>query len=158
MRSRLAAAARLAAGPLALAGFFLPWTEGPGALASVNFSGYELAGYSGRLMALELGLTWTAALITFRALIVGVAVTAALNALLSPAFRWHPAHTISGWYLVVAAPASFVFCLALSGDLVVRPGVLLLIAGALAYASGEVLGQPRLPGREPGAHLVEQSR
>lgn len=154
----MATAARLSAGPLALAGFFLPWTEGPGGLASVDFSGYGLARFSGRLMDLELGLTWTAALVAFRVLIVGVAVAATLQALLSPVFGWHRAHTISGWYLVVAAPAAFGLCLALSGGLVVGPGVMLLIAGALAFASGEVLGRPRLGQREPGAHFVEQPR
>ena len=53
----MAHAARLVVGPLALAGFLLPWAHGPGILAANEFTGFTLVGFAGRLQQLNLSLT-----------------------------------------------------------------------------------------------------
>lgn len=148
--------AGLAAGPLAVAGFFLPWTEGPGALASVDFSGYGLVAFSGRLTALDLGAVHIAALVAFRLAVLGVGVAALINALLAPAFRWHPAYAASGWAVVAAAPAVLALCLLLPGEPTAPgAGAGLILAGALAFAAAEA---PRRGlRREARAHAVQQA-
>ena len=55
-RCRAALGLRLCVGPLALVGFFLPWTHGSGVLAGNEFTGFRLVGFAGRLEQLDLGL------------------------------------------------------------------------------------------------------
>jgi hypothetical protein len=93
---------RMAVGPLALAGFFLPWAHGPGVLAAESYSGFELVGFAGRLQALDLGFSASAALWTVRLFILGVAIAAAWHTVLAPLARWHFAYPLSGWYLGIA--------------------------------------------------------
>ena len=94
--------ARMAVGPLALAGFFLPWAHGPSVLAAESYSGFELVGFAGRLQALDLGPSASAALWATRLLILGVAIAAAWHSVLAPFARWHFAYPLSGWYLGIA--------------------------------------------------------
>jgi hypothetical protein len=94
--------ARMAVGPLALAGFFLPWAHGPSILAAESYSGFELVGFAGRLQALDLGFSASAALWATRLLILGVAIAAAWHTVLAPLARWHFAYPVSGWYLGIA--------------------------------------------------------
>ena len=63
--------ARLMAGPLALAAFFLPWGTGPGPLAATDFSGPSLVAFAGRLQILDLPPAWHAALLTVRVAVLG---------------------------------------------------------------------------------------
>ena len=53
---RRAALLRFAAGPLALAGFFLPWASGPGPYTATEFTGFTLVGFAGRLQGLDLSI------------------------------------------------------------------------------------------------------
>ncbi len=91
--------ARMAVGPLALLGFFLPWGTGPGPFASVYFTGYRLVAFTGSLNVLVDGIIPTTMLLIVRLSILAVAVAAVWNGVLAAAFRWHPMYKASGWYL-----------------------------------------------------------
>ena len=71
---RRAALLRLGVGPLAIAGFFLPWAHGPGPFAANEFTGFALVGFAGRLQALDLSVAQGGLLWAFRLGILGVAI------------------------------------------------------------------------------------
>lgn len=129
---RRAGLLRFGAGPLALAGFFLPWASGPGALAGTEFTGFTLVGFAGRLQSLELSLAAGGALWAIRLAILGVAVAASWQILLAPGHRHHLAYPTSGWYLVAAGGTLLALGVARSGLVVPPIGfVLVVLAGAL---------------------------
>jgi len=126
------AAGRLGVGPLAVAGFFLPWAHGPGPLAGSEFTGYGLVGYAGRLQALELSLTAGAALWLARLLVLAVAVAGTWQIMLAPRHRTHPIYGLSGWYLVALAGVTLGIGLSRTGPGVPPAGLFLLgLAGGL---------------------------
>jgi hypothetical protein len=134
----LAAALRAAIGPLALAGFFLPWTHGVGPLAGSEFSGFRLVGFAGRLQALDLtpsqgGVLWSA-----RLLMLGVAIAGAWLTLLAHGHRRHIAYRASGWYLVAWAAALLAFGAFRAGLTVPPLGLVLLALGAALFATLEL--------------------
>ena len=122
-------------GPLALAGFFLPWAEGPGFLAGHTFSGFTLVGFAGRLHALDLGTAGSGALLAARLAILGVAVAAAWQTVLAPAHRAHAGYALSGWYLVAATLALLAIGLARSGVQLPPGGLAALSAAAALYVA-----------------------
>lgn len=124
---------RVAAGPLALAGFFLPWAHGPGALAATEFTGFTLVGFAGRLQALELSILAGGVLWAARLVILGVAIAAAWQTLLAPAHRGHIAYPLSGWYLVSAAVLLSLTALFRSGFEVPPLGLALVVAGGVCF-------------------------
>lgn len=133
---RLANAARLVVGPLALAGFFLPWAHGPGVLAANEFTGFTLVGFAGRLQQLNLSLTVGTGLWIVRLAILGVAIAGAWQTLLAPLHRWHLGYTMSGWYLVAFAAGATAVGVAKSG--IVGPPVglaLVIVAGVIFLGS-----------------------
>lgn len=130
---RLAAAARLGAGPLGLAGFFLPWAHGPGPFAANEFTGFSLVGFAGRLQALDLSGAEGGALWAVRIAVLGVAIAACWQTLLAPCHRLHPAYPVSGWYLVAAAVACGAIGFSRSGFVVPPPGLALLACSALLF-------------------------
>ena len=134
---------RMAIGPLAMAGFFLPWTHGIGPLAANNFTGFRLAGYAGRLQALDLSLAAGGVLWAIRLLIVGVAVAAAWQALLAPGHRSHRVYAISGWYLVGFAAAAAALGLLKAGITIPPPGLALLLLAATSFATLQLLDNHR---------------
>lgn len=144
---RRAALLRLGVGPLAIAGFFLPWAHGPGPFAANEFTGFTLVGFAGRLQALDLSLAQGGMLWAIRLAILGVVVAGAWQLLLAPAHRMHFGYPLSGWYLVVAAG----FCLAIG---VMRSGfetppvglAFLGAAAALFLASRWLAPVPRATG------------
>ena len=123
----------MSAGPLALAGFFLPWASGPGALAGTEFSGFTMVGFAGRLQALDLSLTAGGTLLAIRLALLGVAVAAAWQTILAPAHRSHFGYGVSGWYLSVAALALGAIGLARSGLVVPPPGLACLFVAAAIF-------------------------
>ncbi len=135
---RLAGRLRLAAGPLALVGFFLPWAHGPGAFAATEFTGFTLVGFTGRLQALDLSLLGGGLLWAVRLLILGVAVSAAWQMLLAPAHRAHFAYPVSGWYLAVSAGLLAVTGLLRSGIEVPPLGLALVVAGGLCFLGSKL--------------------
>ncbi|MEO8538577.1 MAG: hypothetical protein ABI577_02470 [bacterium] len=127
---------RLGAGPLAIAGFFLPWAHGPGPFAANEFTGFSLVGFAGRLQALDLNIAQGGVLWAIRLAILGVAIAGTWQLLLAPAHRSHPGYHLSGWYLVAAATICAAIGLARSG--VAAPplglGLVVLAAGAFAIS------------------------
>ncbi|MBI5948990.1 MAG: hypothetical protein HY875_12700 [Chloroflexi bacterium] len=130
--------ARICAGPLALAGFFLPWAQGPGPLAATSFSGFGLVGFAGRLQALDLAPAQSGALLAARLLVLGVAVAAAWQCALAPAHRWHPVYAISGWYVAGFAALAIALGASRSGLTVPPVGLALLVAGGALFAAAEL--------------------
>lgn len=120
------------AGVLALAGFFLPWGAGPGPLASVTFSGYELVGYVGHFQRLELSGGESAAVTIARLFVLGIALAACWLAMMSPFAPDHALARWSGRYLAGAAIAILVLHALIHGADV--PGVGLMSLGAAAAA------------------------
>ncbi len=124
-------AARLALGPLTLAGFFLPWTSGRGPLVGTDFSGFALVRFSGDLQQLELTTFESAALWGARLLMLGVVVAATWNTLLAPTQRQHALYTASAWYLaLLAMVATGLTWIAAAGPLF---GAQLWLAGATLF-------------------------
>lgn len=124
---------RYAAGPLALAGFFLPWAQGPGAFAATEFTGFTLVGFAGRLQALDLTVAQGGALWAIRLAILGVAVAGAWQTLLAPMHRRHFAYAPSGWYLLTTAAVLVVLGLTRAGLTIPPPGLALVVAGAVCF-------------------------
>jgi hypothetical protein len=114
---------------MALTGFFLPWTHGVGPLAANEFTGFRLAGYAGRLQALDLTLAQGGALWLVRLLIVGVAVAGAWQLLLAPRHHCHRVYIASGWYLAGFAGAALALGL-LNAGITLPPTGLALVVGA----------------------------
>jgi hypothetical protein len=130
--------ARISVGPLALAGFFLPWAHGPGPLAATEFTGYKLVGYAGRLQALDLSPSQSGTLWAIRLLILGVAVAAVWQSVLAPWARHHPVYRWSGWYLVLLAAICAALGVARHGIVAPPPGLALLLVAAAVFAAVEV--------------------
>jgi hypothetical protein len=131
--------ARVAAGPLALAAFFLPWAHGSGLLAGYAFSGFDLVGFAGRVEQLDLGPFAGGGLWLLRALLLGVAVAAVWLTLLAPLAPRHPVHRFSGWYLALLGVA-LLAVEAVRGDLAPAPtGLVLWLAGVALFVLGETL-------------------
>ncbi|MEO6396934.1 MAG: hypothetical protein ABIP13_00550 [Tepidiformaceae bacterium] len=114
-RRQIAALLRIAVGPLAVAGFFLPWAHGPGVLAANQFTGFTLVGFAGRLQQLDLSLTVGGGLWTARLAILGVVIAGSWQTLLAPMHSWHPGYPASGWYLVVFSVLAAAIGVAKSG-------------------------------------------
>lgn len=134
---------RLAAGPLALAAFFLPWGAGPGPLAATDFSGPSLVAFAGRLQILDLPPGWHAALLTVRIAVLGVAIAATWRTLLALIAPRHRLYGVSGGYLAGAAVAVIAVRLAISGPAMPPAGVLLLAAAAVLIAAGPIVHRAR---------------
>ena len=125
----------MSVGPLALAGFFLPWAHGPGPLAATEFTGYKLVGYAGRLQALDLSPSASGALWAIRLVILAVAVAAVWQTVLAPWARHHPMYRWSGWYLVLLGALCAALGVARHGVVAPPPGLaLLLVAGGVFLA------------------------
>ena len=135
-RGRLAHWARLAVGPLAIAGFFLPWAHGPGALAATGFTGLTLVGFAGRLQALDLSLAVGGGLWLARLAILGVLIAGAWQTLLAPMHRWHLGYSASGWYLAGFGVVASVAGLARSGLVLPPLGLGLVIGAAVLFFAG----------------------
>lgn len=137
---------RMAVGPLVLAGFFLPWAHGPSVLAQESYSGFDLVGFAGRLQALDLGLTASAALWAVRLLILGVAIAAAWHTVLAPLTRWHFGYPVSGWYLGIAGGVAAGIGTWRAGLESPPLGLGLWLAGGAVFVACEVAGRwPRRP-------------
>lgn len=139
LRERLAACARLGAGPLALAGFFLPWAHGPGPFAANEFTGFTLVGFAGRLQALDLSLAQGGALWAVRLAILGVAVAATWQTLLAPRHRAHFGYPVSGWYLAVMAGLCAAVGVYRAGFEVPPAGLALVAAGGMLFVLARFL-------------------
>jgi hypothetical protein len=129
---------RLAVGPLALCGFFLPWAHGPGVLAETEFSGFTLVGFAGRLQALDLTLAEGSMLWVVRLAILGVAIAGSWQLLLSPVHRRHPGYAVSGWYLVAIAVVCLGVGMARAGLGVPPSGLALIFLAAVVFIVGRL--------------------
>lgn len=132
-RQRLASAGRVAVGPLALAGFFLPWAHGPGVFAANEFTGFALLGFAGRLQALDFSLLGGSLLWLARLSILGVVIASAWQTLLAPRHHWHRGYGLSGWYLAVFTLVALALGAAKSGPAVPPSGLALLLAASLLF-------------------------
>ena len=135
MKRGLGSLGRVAVGPLALAGFFLPWAHGPGVLSANEFTGFTLLGFAGRLQDLDLSLAGGSLLWLARLAILGVAVAGAWQTLLAPAHRWHRGYALSGWYLSLFTLTAALLGLAKSGVEFPPVGLALLIAASLLFVA-----------------------
>lgn len=148
--------ARLAAGPLVLWGFFLPWAHGSGVLAGSDFSGFDLVGFAGRVEQLDLGPFVGGGLWLLRALVLGVVVAAAWLTLLAPLPFARLVYRLSGAYLALTGGALLLTEIA-RADLSPAPaGLLLWLAGAALFLLASTLDvlqarRQRAPKR-PAAH------
>ncbi len=143
---RFAFILRLAVGPLALAGFFLPWAHGPGVLAANQFTGYRLVGVAGRFQELDLGLAAENAIVLLRFAVLGVAIAAIWQSILAPRWRWHLGYLLSGWYLVAFAIVATAVGLGRVGLSIPPLGLILVIVAAAFFGTCELL---RLRRRSP---------
>ncbi|HET7738829.1 MAG TPA: hypothetical protein VFK32_09670 [Tepidiformaceae bacterium] len=130
-------AARLTAGPLAFAGFFLPWAAGPGPFAANDFSGYSLVAFSGRLRALDLDPGSAIMLWAIHLAILGVAVAAAWLTMLAPLHRKHPVYRMSGWYVSAVLAVALAIGLVRGGVVLPPLGLALWIGGAACFIAAE---------------------
>lgn len=130
---RRAAWLRFGVGPLAIAGFFLPWAHGPGPFAANEFTGFTLVGFAGRLQALDLSLAQGGMLWAIRLAILGVAVSGAWQTLLAPIHRGHLGYPLSGWYLVCAAAVCLAIGLARSGVAAPPTGLACLVGAGVLF-------------------------
>lgn len=137
---RRAAWLRLGVGPLAIAGFFLPWAHGPGPFAANQFTGFTLVGFAGRLQALDLSLAQGGMLWAIRLAILGVVIAGAWQVLLAPAHRSHPAYPISGWYVVAAAGICVTIGVVRAGMSIPPAGLGLIAAAAVLFVVATLLG------------------
>lgn len=156
------AALRLSVGPLALAGFFLPWTHGIGPLASTDFTGFRLFGFAGRLQALDLTPAQDGVLWLFRLLILGVAIAALWHTLLAPAHRRHRAYALSGWYLAAFGAVAALLGLLRAGVTTPPLGLALLVVSATLFAALELTRSrpvqlPVAGGQLPESHIAAES-
>ena len=132
---------RLGVGPMAIAGFFLPWAHGPGPFAANQFTGFTLVGFAGRLQALDLSLAQGGVLWAIRLAILGVVIAGAWQLLLAPAHRSHPAYPISGWYVVAAAGICLSIGVLRAGVSVPPAGLGLIAAAAVLFVAATLLGR-----------------
>lgn len=115
------------AGPLALAGFLLPWIPGSGPLSGESFSGFELIRVLGVLQASEASLDEELKWLALRLLILGIPVVATWITLLAPAHRWHRAYPLAASYLVLVAATLAGFSLA-TKDVPMVGGILMMLS------------------------------
>ncbi len=123
----------VAAGPFALAAFFLPLAHGPSLLEPYRFSGLELTTLAGRLQTLDLTAPEAIALWVARLALIGIPIAGAWQTLLAPAHRWHPGYRASGWFLVAVAMLLLVAQFGRRGAESPPWGLALLAAGALVF-------------------------
>ncbi|MFN0146079.1 MAG: hypothetical protein ACKVT1_06180 [Dehalococcoidia bacterium] len=140
LRRAVASGCSLAAGPLAMVGFFLPWADGPGVLSSTTFSGFSLVRFTGHLRQLDLSLAQGGLLWLVRLAILAVPIAAAWQAALAPRLRWHVAYTWSGWYLVAFACVALAMGLWRVGLTGPPSGLALIAAAALCFVAGQLAG------------------
>lgn len=124
---------RLMVGPLALAGFFLPWATGPGPFAATEFTGFTLVGFAGRLQALNLSGAQGGFLWAIRLAILAVAIAAVWQLILAPRHRHHFGYPLSGWYLASAGAFCVAIGLARSGLAVPPTGLACLMGASLSF-------------------------
>lgn len=142
---RRAAFVRLGVGPLAIAGFFLPWAHGPGPFAATQFTGFTLVGFAGRLQALDLSLAQGGLLWAVRLAILGVVISGVWQLLLAPLHREHFAYRLSGWYVVGAAAACLTAGLLRSGLTTPPTGLFCMLLAALCFFIARVVNARPLP-------------
>lgn len=132
--------ARLLAGPLALAAFFLPWGAGPGLFAANDFSGFALVAFTGRLQTLDLPIAGEGILLAVRLLVLGVAIAATWRMLLSVLAPAHRLHGWSGGYIVAATAVALAARIAISGADAPPVGLALLLASAALVLAEPAMG------------------
>lgn len=133
----------LAAGPLAIGGFFLPWAHGSGVLTDAEFTGYSLMRFTGDVQGLQLSLFEGAAVGATRLAILLVPIAGAWQVLLAWRWRWHLGFAISGWYLVGFGGVAAIIGL-VRGPAWPPVGLAMVFAAAVAFVVG-VRSSP--PGR-----------
>jgi hypothetical protein len=139
---------RIAAGPLVLLAFLLPWTHGPGALAGESYTGLDLVRLAGVLQGLHLPAAQAATLAAARFALVGLPVAAAWLTILGPAHRWHWGYVAAAAYLVLAASSIAAIGLIRNGFALPMPGpTLLVVASGMLLAPRLRLPATRMPGR-----------
>lgn len=141
------ACARALAGPLVVAGFFLPWVTGHGVLAGERYSGYDIVRLAGYLQGADLTVAEHVGLTVARIALAGMVVAALWLTALAP--RWHESRLYrgSGWYVAagaVAVAAAVSWWDGLSG----APGLLLVVGGAGAWVASR-LPAPGWPSSRP---------
>jgi len=119
-------------------GFFLPWAHGPGPLAASEFTGFSLVGYTGRLQALDLTIAQGGVLWGIRLLILGVAIAATWQIVLSVRHHAHFAYPASGWYLVAVAGICGAIGLARAGLEIPPVGLGLLCLAAVCFVTARI--------------------
>ncbi|MGD9933905.1 MAG: hypothetical protein AB7T37_09305 [Dehalococcoidia bacterium] len=134
MALRLQAAARMAAGPMVLAGFFLPWVNGHGVLVGERYSGYDVVRLAGYLQRADLTPGEQVALTLSRIALVGMVAAALWLTALAPRWQASRLHRASGWY-IVAAGAAIASSVAWWDGLSTAPGMLLVAGGAAAWVA-----------------------
>ncbi len=132
---------RLALGPAALAGFFLPWADGRGVLAGARFSGYELLHSATFLQSAGIDGSTTALAAVARAVLVVFAVTAVCHTLLAIMVPNGLGPRVTGW-LLVALTATVVGVAIWQAGMPLF-GLWLAAAGAGGFALSEALAHPR---------------
>jgi hypothetical protein len=143
---RRAAWLRFGVGPLALAGFFLPWATGPGPYSATEFTGFTLVGFAGRLQALDLSLAAGGVLLAVRLAILGVAIAAVWQTFLAPRHHGHLGYPLSGWYLAASAALCLSIGFARSGWTVPPFGLACLAAAGACFVAGWFARRGAAPG------------
>lgn len=133
---------RMAAGPLAIAGFFLPWFEGRGPLSGRRYDGYDLLQFGAWLHGADLSPAADLLLEAARLLAVGIVVSGLWLTLLGPRRRGHPLRTAAGAYLVGAATVLWTASAAWHGSLLPLPGTGLVAAGAAVFLASAASHRP----------------
>jgi hypothetical protein len=146
--ARILHALPLLAGPLALAGFFLPWFEGTGLLAGERYNGYNALQFGAWLQHAGLSGPQELALQVGRGVAVGIIVAAIWLTITAPRMRDHAFYAIAGWYLVAAAITLVVAGFSWQGGAVPQPGLATILAAALCWLA---------PGIRAAAQRVELS-
>jgi hypothetical protein len=122
---------RLAAGPLALLAFFLPWTHGVGILRYESYSGFDLVRLATILGQLDLAPSQGIALFAAKCLLLAVPVAAVWRTLLSPVHSWHWGYRVAGVYLAIAGVGLGAAGVVSSGGVLPSPGLGLLSCASL---------------------------
>ena len=123
----------LFAGPLVLAGFFLPWFEGHGVLAGERYNGYDLLQFGAWLQEAGIGSRAELGLQVGRVLAVGLFVSGLWLTFLGLVMREHRLYAIAGWYVFASALLLTVASIAWHAYPVPLPGVLALICAAVLW-------------------------
>ena len=139
----------LLAGPLAVAGFFLPWAHGSGLLTGATFTGFSLVRFTGDVQGLELSWFEGGAIWAARTAILAVPIAGAWQALLAWRWRWHPAFALSGWFLVLFALAALGAGLVRSGVILPPAGLALEFLAAGGFLWGRWIQQPKRARQRP---------